>query len=144
MTRVQPAEDGVFIEKSTMLLNAMANPGRLKILRILVETETSVGQLSERVSMSQSALSQHLAKLRGAKLVSTRRDAQTIYYRCHSDAVSKILSILAVIVRPRRCRADHQRRKKFGGGLSKVWIATNLRTTQEFSNMDQCLRGDGI
>ena len=59
------------------LLDAMANESRLCILDILTRGEMSVGRLSEAVGLSQSALSQHLAKLRNAQLVTTRRDAQT-------------------------------------------------------------------
>lgn len=86
-----------FIESSAEILNAMANPSRLAILSILVEIELSVGALSERIRLSQSALSQHLAKLRGAGLVSFRRDAQTIYYKCNSRRVTRMLAILSEI-----------------------------------------------
>ena len=76
------------------LLSAMANPKRLMILCCLVKGEVAVGALAVRVGLSQSALSQHLSKLRAQKLVKTRRDAQTIYYSCSSPAVLKILESL--------------------------------------------------
>ena len=60
------------------LLSAMANPKRLQILCSLVKGEVAVGALASQVGLSQSALSQHLSKLRAQKLVNTRRDAQTI------------------------------------------------------------------
>ncbi|MDB5526816.1 MAG: ArsR family transcriptional regulator [Rhizobium sp.] len=82
------------MEKSAALLNAMANPKRLAILGIVAENEMSVGQLANLVDLSQSALSQHLAKLRARKLVSTRRDAQTIYYSSKSGAVRSVLDAL--------------------------------------------------
>lgn len=82
------------MEKSAALLIAMANPKRLAILDLLVQGELPVGEIALRVGLSQSALSQHLSKLRGQKLVSTRRDAQTIYYSCHSPAVQAILATL--------------------------------------------------
>lgn len=53
-----------------------------------------VGELAQVVGLSQSALSQHLAKLRAKGLVSTRRDAQVIYYSVKSDRVHLILSML--------------------------------------------------
>nr|CAD30329.2 negative transacting factor [Rhizobium etli] len=65
------------------LLSAMANPKRLLILCSLVKGEVAVGVLATQVGLSQSALSQHLSKLRAQKLVKTRRDAQTIYYSVH-------------------------------------------------------------
>ena len=76
------------------LLSAMANPKRLLILCNLVKGEMPVGVLAGRVGLSQSALSQHLSKLRAQKLVKTRRDAQTIYYSSTSPAVLKILDTL--------------------------------------------------
>jgi DNA-binding transcriptional ArsR family regulator len=79
---------------STSLLDAMANPQRLTMLRILADREISVGELATRIGLSQSALSQHLAKLREKKLVKTRRDAQTIYYFCDNPGVLKVLSVL--------------------------------------------------
>jgi DNA-binding transcriptional ArsR family regulator len=76
------------------LLSAMANPKRLMILCCLVKGEVAVGALATRVGLSQSALSQHLSKLRAQKLVKTRRDAQTIYYSSSSESVLKILDSL--------------------------------------------------
>ena len=75
-------------------LSAMANPKRLLILDSLVKEEMAVGALANKVGLSQSALSQHLSKLRAQNLVSTRRDAQTIYYSSSSDAVMRILGTL--------------------------------------------------
>ena len=62
------------------VLKAMSNDRRLRILCHLSEKERSVGELCALVGMGQSALSQHLAKLRADKIVKTRREAQTIYY----------------------------------------------------------------
>ncbi|MDM9621668.1 transcriptional regulator [Rhizobium sp. AC44/96] len=76
------------------LLSAMANPKRLLILCNLVKGEIPVGALATEVGLSQSALSQHLSKLRAQKLVKTRRDAQTIYYSSSSEQVIKILETL--------------------------------------------------
>jgi ArsR family transcriptional regulator, virulence genes transcriptional regulator len=79
------------------LLSAMANPKRLLILCNLVKGEMPVGVLAGRVGLSQSALSQHLSKLRAQKLVKTRRDAQTIYYSSTASSVLKILDTLEEI-----------------------------------------------
>ena len=76
------------------LLSAMANPKRLLILCSLLKGEVAVGVLATQVGLSQSALSQHLSKLRAQKLVKTRRDAQTIYYSSTSEPVMKILATL--------------------------------------------------
>jgi len=85
------------MEKSSALLAAMANPKRLAILDLLVQGELPVGELANQVGLSQSALSQHLSKLRAQKLVSTRRNAQTIYYSSRSPAVRAILATLEEI-----------------------------------------------
>jgi len=82
------------LEEASILLTMMSNPKRLSILCKLLDGERNVMDLSEAVNLSQSALSQHLAKLRGSKLVATRRDAQTIYYSLSSDKVTAILTVL--------------------------------------------------
>ena len=76
------------------LLSAMANPKRLLILCNLVKGEIPVGALAQEVGLSQSALSQHLSKLRAQKLVKTRRDAQTIYYSIASEPAREVLKTL--------------------------------------------------
>jgi DNA-binding transcriptional ArsR family regulator len=76
------------------LLSALANPKRLLILCNLVNGEVPVGVLANQVGLSQSALSQHLSKLRAQKLVRTRRDAQTIYYSSNSAQVLTLLGAL--------------------------------------------------
>ncbi len=75
-------------------LKQLANPNRLMILCELLRGERSVGELEEVVGLSQSALSQHLAKLRAARLVATRRESQTIYYALADPGVSKIIGAL--------------------------------------------------
>ncbi len=77
------------------LLRALSNESRLLILCYLIEVEElSVGELVERVGLSQSALSQHLAKLRKEGLVSTRRESQTIYYRVGDPKAGQVLALL--------------------------------------------------
>lgn len=89
-------------DEAAELLAAMANPKRLLILCNLLYEELSVGELSERVQLGQSPLSQHLAKLRAMKLVSTRRDGQMILYRLASDGVASVLETLhGIYCRPR-------------------------------------------
>lgn len=89
-------------DEAAELLAAMANPKRLLILCNLLDEELSVGELSERVALAQSPLSQHLAKLRALKLVTTRRDGQMILYRLASDSVASLLVTLhGIYCRPR-------------------------------------------
>ena len=81
-------------QKASTLLKAMSNEHRLLILCQLVTGEKSVGELVRLVGLSQSALSQHLARLRRDSLVRTRREAQTIYYSVASDEALTILDQL--------------------------------------------------
>jgi DNA-binding transcriptional ArsR family regulator len=67
---------------------------------VLAEGECSVGQLNERVELSQSALSQHLAVLREQGLVQTRRESQTIFYRLADTPALKIIRLLHDIYCP--------------------------------------------
>lgn len=87
-----------FIEKTeeaSQLLKLLANEKRLLILCKLAENEeTSVSELSDFVKLSQSALSQHLAKMREQKIIATRRDKQTIYYRIDDKNTAKIMATL--------------------------------------------------
>lgn len=82
-------------------LKLLANPHRLLILcRLAVEREMSVGALTDAVGLGQSALSQHLAKLREEGLVATRRDAQTVHYRIADRNVARVLALLKDIYCP--------------------------------------------
>ncbi len=89
-------DDGFTFEadRASALLGLMANEGRLRVFELITRKEWDVGSLAEEVKLSQSALSQHLKKLRDAKMVHIRRDAQTIYYSCRSEAVMKLLQTL--------------------------------------------------
>ena len=79
---------------ASRVLKALANEKRLLLLCQLVEGECSVGELNARVDLSQSALSQHLAVLRDEGLVTTRREAQTIYYALAEGPAQQILATL--------------------------------------------------
>jgi len=81
-------------DQASGLLKALANGQRLRILCLLVERERSVGEMHESLDLSQSALSQHLARLRDEGLVTTRREAQTIYYTLADDPARQIITTL--------------------------------------------------
>ncbi len=81
-------------EEAAEMLASMANPKRLLVLCHLVETERSVGELSGLVQLGQSALSQHLGKMRALGLVKTRRSGQTVFYRLASPYVRALLTTL--------------------------------------------------
>lgn len=76
------------------LLKGLANESRLMIMCVLAEGEHSVGDLNERIKLSQSALSQHLAVLRDQGMVNTRRESQTIYYRLADSPAINVIGLL--------------------------------------------------
>ena len=79
---------------AALLMKALANEQRLHILCHLLEGPLSVGELNQRLDLSQSALSQHLALLRETGLVDTRREAQTIYYSLPDGPVVRVMALL--------------------------------------------------
>ncbi len=77
------------------LLKAMGNERRLVILCELVANgEMSVGAMVKSIGLGQSALSQHLAKMREEGIVATRREGQTIWYRIAEPRVEELMAIL--------------------------------------------------
>jgi ArsR family transcriptional regulator, virulence genes transcriptional regulator len=76
------------------ILRALANERRLMILCRLSEGEANVTMLAEAVGLSQSALSQHLAKMREEGIVTFRRESQTLWYRIADPRVGRLLEIL--------------------------------------------------
>lgn len=82
------------LKRAAAILKAMANIKRLEILLYLSQNETSVGDLQQKIGLSQSALSQHLAVLRQAGLVQTRRNRQQIFYRLENTLIKRILNLL--------------------------------------------------
>ena len=84
------------------LLRLMGHDARLMILCHLADREQNVSTLERKVDLSQSALSQHLARLRADGLVATRREGQCVYYRLASPAAARVLAALQESYCPRR------------------------------------------
>ena len=76
------------------LMKALGNESRLMVLCMLTEGEQSVGDLNDIIPLSQSALSQQLARLRQQGLVKTRRESQTIYYSLADGPAERIITLL--------------------------------------------------
>ena len=88
-------------EEAADFIKTLGNQHRLLVLCLLVEKgELNVGQIYQHSSLSQSALSQHIAIMREEGLISYRREAQTLYYRIADDRVYKIVSNLKEIFCP--------------------------------------------
>ena len=87
--------------QAATMLRTVGNEHRLLILCLLIEhTEMTVGSLNHYVSLSQSALSQHLAKMRDEGLIAYRRDAQTLHYRIADPRIEQLISTLKTIFCP--------------------------------------------
>jgi DNA-binding transcriptional ArsR family regulator len=76
------------------LMRAFGNESRLMILCTLAEGERSVGELNEIIPLSQSALSQQLARLRRDGLVKTRRESQVIHYSLCDGPADRVINVL--------------------------------------------------
>ncbi len=94
--RAQPemAEVREHASEAAAFLKALANDQRLLVLCALLDGALSVGEINERVPLSQSALSQHLGVLRDAGLVVTKRQSQTIYYEMAQGPALRVMEVL--------------------------------------------------
>lgn len=87
--------------EAASVMKALGHEGRLRLLCYLAEAgEVSAGELTARVGLSQSALSQHLAKLRAEGLVTTRKQSQSVFYRIAKPEVLDVLHALHGIYCP--------------------------------------------
>lgn len=98
---ISPSRMSAAATDAAGLLKALSNEHRLLILcHLIADTEVTVGDLVARVGLSQSALSQHLAKLRAEGLVTFRREAQTLFYRVSDERAAAVLLVLQQIFCP--------------------------------------------
>lgn len=79
------------VVRATTLLAAIANHQRLRIVMMLMDGEREVGSISSELQLSQLAVSQHLRKLRDAKVVRTRRAAQLVFYSLASTEAERVI-----------------------------------------------------
>jgi ArsR family transcriptional regulator len=94
---LQPAE--LAYQRTAVVGRALADPKRLCVLESLAEGELSVSDLANRVACQVPNMSQHLAVLRAAGLVATRREGSTIYYRLSDPRVLEAYQLLQSIAR---------------------------------------------
>ena len=92
------------MRSAIQVLRAIANERRFMIVCYLLERELHVAELEVLIGISQSALSQHLARLREDELVSTRREAQCIYYSLAKDKADDLRTIVETL-----CAVDRKR-----------------------------------
>lgn len=90
MRDIQELQDNAL--EAERYLKVLANKNRLMILCTLMESELSVGELNQTIPLSQSALSQHLGRMRELGFVSTRKAGQVVFYRVSDDKVRQLLA----------------------------------------------------
>ncbi len=90
MHDIQELQDNAL--EAERYLKVLANKNRLMILCTLMESELSVGELNQTIPLSQSALSQHLGRMRELGFVSTRKAGQVVFYRVSDDKVRQLLA----------------------------------------------------
>jgi len=88
---VEDTDEG-HVDEAVRLLKLLADPTRLRIVRALLHGEHSVNDLAAHVGAKQAAVSQHLAKLRWAGVVNSRRDGNHIHYRATDDHVARLVA----------------------------------------------------
>lgn len=100
MTEIDLAAMEMGAARAEALLSLLANRHRLMVMCYLIDGEKTVTELLERGNLSQSALSQHLGKLREANLVTTRRDGQKIHYSIASSEAQALIELLCDLYKP--------------------------------------------
>lgn len=124
---ISPSEMAAGAADAAALMKAFSNEHRLLILCHLIEAEEmTVGELVSKIGLSQSALSQHLAKLRDDGLVTFRREAQTLFYRVCDERAGGVLVLLHQMFCP----------KPEDGGSGKSRIAPRKRSRNNRSEGD--------
>lgn len=92
--KINPEEMRAGADQASELLKSLSNRHRLLILCRLIDGEHSVGELAEFLGIRDSTVSQHLALLRRDRIISGRRDGQTIWYRIESEPARAIVATL--------------------------------------------------
>jgi DNA-binding transcriptional ArsR family regulator len=113
---LDPDQMQAHLAEAAQLLKALGNEQRLNILCNLLDGALSVGELNQRLALSQSALSQHLALLRESGFVETRREAQSIYYSLPNGPVVRVMALLQDIY----CAGDPAARSRDEAGPSRT------------------------
>lgn len=92
--QIDPRKMASAAQKASDLMKTLGHKDRLMVLCHLTSGEKSVGELAGLLDIPQSPLSQHLARMRKESLVTTRRDAQTIYYSIASGDAEQFVSLM--------------------------------------------------
>lgn len=91
---IDPRRMAAAADRASELMKTLGHKDRLMVLCHLTSGEKSVGELASLLDIPQSPLSQHLARMRKEQLVTTRREAQTIYYSIASEEAARIVGVM--------------------------------------------------
>lgn len=92
--QIDPKKMANAAQQASELMKTLGHKDRLMVLCHLTSGEKSVGELANLLDIPQSPLSQHLARMRKESLVTTRREAQTIYYSIASGEAESFVSLM--------------------------------------------------
>lgn len=92
--QINPRKMAKAAQKASELMKTLGHKDRLMVLCHLTSGEKSVGELADLLEIPQSPLSQHLARMRKESLVTTRREAQTIFYSIASGEAGRIVALM--------------------------------------------------
>jgi DNA-binding transcriptional ArsR family regulator len=87
-------------EQASNFLKSLGHPQRLRILCLLMEGQRTVSAIAETIGLTQSGVSQHLARMRQEGLVKARRDGQTIQYSIADERAASIVKLLEAMFCP--------------------------------------------
>ncbi|WP_448851185.1 ArsR/SmtB family transcription factor [Corynebacterium sp. 335C] len=89
--RTEVGEASPYIDAAVEVFSMLADPTRVRIVLILREGELPVGELAKRVGKTPTSVSQHLAKLRMARMVAARQEGTRVFYRLLDDHASELV-----------------------------------------------------
>jgi DNA-binding transcriptional ArsR family regulator len=112
-------------DQAESFLKAMANRHRLMILCELHKGETAVSELQRAIGLSQSSLSQHLARLREDGLVKTRRESQAIHYSLANPKVSRMIGLLYELFCAEECAEEKKKKGRQTAGKAACSLKLN-------------------
>jgi DNA-binding transcriptional ArsR family regulator len=84
--------DSQYVELAVEIFGMLADATRVRIILALRDTEMSVGSLADALDKTPASISQHLAKLRLARIVSTRQDGTRVHYRLADEHASQLVT----------------------------------------------------
>ncbi|EMY32768.1 ArsR family transcriptional regulator [Arthrobacter crystallopoietes BAB-32] len=84
--------DSQYVELAVEIFSMLADATRVRIILALRDTELAVNELAERVGKSPTAVSQHLAKLRLARIVATRQEGTKVFYRLENEHARQLVT----------------------------------------------------